>query len=156
MRAPHRHHGAQRAEFRRADAGWQAIHHSPRHAALNRATSPLAFRAVSACRNAAAASALRPKRTKRPSGTHNREAQRPVAGVLNGNSELWPFGLRVRPESFDGISMTCSVAGDRYSWYAANKAKQFQWQYPWRYPQVVEMTPNVSGQTLRPNYVPWT
>jgi hypothetical protein len=30
--------------------------------------------------------------------------------------------LRVRPESFDGISMTCSVAGARYSWYAANKA----------------------------------
>jgi hypothetical protein len=36
------------------------------------------------------------------------------------------YSLRVRPESFDGISMTCSVAGDRYSWYAANKAKQFQ------------------------------
>jgi hypothetical protein len=58
-------------------------------------------------------------------------------------------GVRVRPESFDGISMTCSVAGDRYSWYAANKAKQFQWQHPWWYPQVIEMTPNVSGQTLR-------
>src|SRR5580692_4821692 len=57
--------------------------------------------------------------------------------------------LRVRPESFDGISMTCSVAGDRYSWYAANKAKQFQWQHPWWYPQVIEMAPNVSGQTLR-------
>jgi hypothetical protein len=58
-------------------------------------------------------------------------------------------GLRVRPEPFDGISMTCSVAGDRYSWYAANKARQFQWQHPWRYPQVIENTPNVSGQTLR-------
>jgi hypothetical protein len=57
--------------------------------------------------------------------------------------------LRVRPEPFDGISMTCSVAGDRYSWYAANKTKQFQWQHPWWYPQVVEMTANASGQTLR-------
>jgi hypothetical protein len=56
--------------------------------------------------------------------------------------------LRVRPESFGGISMTCSVAGDRYSWDAPNKAKQFQWQHPWWYPQVVEMTSNVSGQTL--------
>jgi hypothetical protein len=45
--------------------------------------------------------------------------------------------------------MTCGVAGDRYSWYAANKAKQFQWQHPWWYPQVIEITPNVSGQTLR-------
>jgi hypothetical protein len=57
--------------------------------------------------------------------------------------------IRVRPESFDGISMTCSVVGDRYSWYAANKAKQFQWQHSWWYPQVIEKTPNVSGQTLR-------
>ena len=60
-----------------------------------------------------------------------------------------PHMLRVRPGSFDGISMTCSVVGDRYSWYAANKARQFQWQHPWWYPQVIEMTPNVSGQTLR-------
>jgi 6-phosphogluconolactonase len=45
--------------------------------------------------------------------------------------------------------MTCSVAEDRYSWYAANKAKQFQWQHPWWYPQVIEKTPNVSGQTLK-------
>jgi hypothetical protein len=44
--------------------------------------------------------------------------------------------------------MTCSEAGDCYSWYAANKAKQFRWQPPWWYPQVIEMTPNVSGQTL--------
>jgi len=57
--------------------------------------------------------------------------------------------LRVRPESFDGISLTCSVAGDRYSWYAANNAKQFQWQHRWWYPQAIEKTPNVSGQTLR-------
>jgi hypothetical protein len=57
----------------------------------------------------------------------------------------------VRPESIDGISMTCSVAGDRYSWYAANKAKQFHWQHSWWYPQVIEMTPNVSGQTLSPD-----
>jgi hypothetical protein len=58
------------------------------------------------------------------------------------------YCLRVRPESFDGISMTCSVVGDRYSWYAANKATQFQWQHPWWYPQVIEMTPDVPGQTL--------
>ena len=57
--------------------------------------------------------------------------------------------LESGPEPFDGISMTCSVAGDRYSWYAANKTKQFQWQHPWWYPQVVEMTANASGQTLR-------
>jgi hypothetical protein len=48
--------------------------------------------------------------------------------------------------------MTCSVAGDRYSWYAANKAKQFQWQHPWWHPQVIEKAPNVSGQTLRKVY----
>jgi hypothetical protein len=45
--------------------------------------------------------------------------------------------------------MTCSVASDRYSWYVANKATQFQWRHAWWYPQVIEMTPNVSGQTLR-------
>jgi hypothetical protein len=45
--------------------------------------------------------------------------------------------------------MTRSVAGDPYSWYAANKAKQFQWQHPRWYPQVIEKTPNISGQTLR-------
>jgi hypothetical protein len=65
-----------------------------------------------------------------------------------GREVTFGYNLRVRPESFDGISMACSVAGDRHSWYAANKAKQFQWQDPWWYPQVIEMTPNVSGQTL--------
>jgi NAD(P)-dependent dehydrogenase (short-subunit alcohol dehydrogenase family) len=36
-----------------------------------------------------------PERTKRPSGTHKREVQRPVTRVLNENSELRPSGLRL-------------------------------------------------------------
>jgi hypothetical protein len=36
-----------------------------------------------------------PERTKRPSGTHKREVQRPVARVLNETSELRPSGLRL-------------------------------------------------------------
>jgi hypothetical protein len=45
--------------------------------------------------------------------------------------------------------MTYSVAGDRYSSDAGDKAEQFQWQHPWWYPQVIEMTSNISGQTLK-------
>jgi hypothetical protein len=36
-----------------------------------------------------------PERTKRPSGAHKREVQRPVTRVLNENSELRPSGLRL-------------------------------------------------------------
>jgi hypothetical protein len=80
----------------------------------------------------------------------NRDQKSETPGpIIISHIEERMSALKVRPESFDGISMTCSVAGDRYSWYAANKAKQFQWQHPWWYPQMIEMPPNVSGQTLR-------
>jgi hypothetical protein len=38
---------------------------------------------------------VRPERTKRPSGTHKREMQRPAARVLNESSELQPSGMRL-------------------------------------------------------------
>ena len=39
--------------------------------------------------------AVRPERTKRLSGTHKREVQRPVARVLNENSGLRPSSPRL-------------------------------------------------------------
>jgi hypothetical protein len=85
---------------------------------------------------------------RKPASKWEKVAGESYAHVVQGSDDEPPRGLRVHPESYDGISMTCSVAGDHYSWYAANKARQFRWQHPWWYPQVIEMTPNVSGQTL--------
>ena len=49
-----------------------------------------------------------------------------------------PPTLSVRPESFDGISMACSVVErPLFPRCSLNKAKQFQWQHPWWYPQVI-------------------